>query len=423
MRSPRPFEIGLFTFGEVTADPVTGRPIDPAARLREFIDLAKLADEAGLDVFGVGEHHRPDFAIASPPVVLAAIAEATERIRLTSTVTVLSTADPVKVFEDFATVDLISGGRAEITAGRGAYTESFPLFGHDLADYDELFEEKLDLLLRLNRNERVTWTGRHRPPLVDAGVYPRPVQDELPVWIAVGGTPASVIRAGRNGLPLYLAILGQPERFAPLAELYRQSAADAGQNPQPLRVGVTSHFYVEPTSQGARDTFYPYYSRYIGNNMPGARGQLLPRDAFDAWAGPAAPCSRAARRRSSTRSSGSTNSLDTTGSSPRSASAVSPSLTPPDRSSCSRPRCSLSCAARPRPGQQTRWCGADSTPRRPSGDHTTPAATSGDLPFGLVPSLLARGDRHVHAVPDANRAEDQAAAPARAQRTLSLPAS
>lgn len=286
MSSARPFEIGLFTFGEVTADPVTGRPIDPAVRLREFIELAKVADGAGLDVFGVGEHHRPDFAIASPPVVLAAIAQATERIRLTSTVTVLSTADPVKVFEDFATVDLISGGRAEITAGRGAYTESFPLFGHDLADYDELFEEKLDLLLRLGRDERVTWSGKHRPPLVDAGVHPRPVQPELPVWIAVGGTPASVVRAGRNGLPLYLAILGQPERFAPLAELYRGTGADAGRAAGDLRVGVTSHFYVEPTSQGARDTFYPYYSRYIGNNMPGARGQRLPRDAFDAWAGP-----------------------------------------------------------------------------------------------------------------------------------------
>lgn len=286
MSSTRPFEIGLFTFGEITADPVTDRPIDPATRLREFIDLAKLADQAGLDIFGVGEHHRPDFAIASPPVVLAAIAQATEQIRLTSTVTVLSTADPVKVFEDFAAVDLISGGRAEITAGRGAYTESFPLFGHDLADYDELFEEKLDLLLNLNRNERVTWTGQHRPPLVDAGVYPRPVQDELPVWIAVGGTPASVVRAGRNGLPLYLAILGQPERFASLADLYRRSGADAGHAADALRVGVTSHFYVEPTSQGARDTFHPYYSRYIGNNMPSARGQLLPRDAFDAWAGP-----------------------------------------------------------------------------------------------------------------------------------------
>ena len=286
MSVSRGFEIGLFTFGEVTADPVTGRPINPAVRLREFIELAKIADTAGLDVFGVGEHHRPDFAIASPAVVLAAIAQATEHIRLTSTVTVLSTADPVKVFEDFTAVDLISGGRAEITAGRGAYTESFPLFGHDLADYDDLFEEKLDLLLRLNRNEHVTWSGKHRAPLDDAGIYPRPVQEQLPVWIAVGGTPASVVRAGRHGLPLYLAILGQPERFAPLAELYRQTATDAGHNSDALRVGVTSHFYIETTSQGARDTFYPYYSRYIGNNMPGARGQLLPRDAFDAWAGP-----------------------------------------------------------------------------------------------------------------------------------------
>ncbi len=285
MTTRRPFEIGLFTFGEMTADPKSGRPLDPAARLRDFIDLAKLADDAGLDVFGVGEHHRPDFAIASPAVVLAAVAQATERIRLTSTVTVLSTSDPVKVFEDFAAVDLISGGRAEITAGRGAYTESFPLFGFDVADYDELFEEKLELLLRINQDERVTWHGRHRAPLVDAGVYPRPVQSQLPVWIAVGGTPASVARAGRNGLPLYLAILGQPERFAPLADLYRQTGTDA-RHDDALRIGVTSHFYVEPTSQGARNTFFPYYSRYIGNNMPGARGQLLPRDAFDSWAGP-----------------------------------------------------------------------------------------------------------------------------------------
>ena len=286
MTTRRPFEIGLFTFGEITADPTTGRPLDPAARLRDFIALAKIADDAGLDVFGVGEHHRPDFAIASPAVVLAAVAQATERIRLTSTATVLSTADPVKVFEDFTAVDLISGGRAEITAGRGAYTESFPLFGFDVADYDELFEEKLDLLLRINRHARLSWQGQHRPRLVDAGVYPRPVQPELPIWIAVGGTPASVARAGRYGLPLYLAILGQPERFASLADLYRQTGADAGHGEDELRIGVTSHFYVEPTSQGARDTFFPYYSRYIGNNMPGARGQLLPRDAFDSWAGP-----------------------------------------------------------------------------------------------------------------------------------------
>jgi probable LLM family oxidoreductase len=282
----RPFEIGVFTFGEITADPHTGRPIDPAVRLREFVELAALADHAGLDVFGVGEHHRPDFAIASPPVVLAAIAQATEQIRLTSTVSVLSTAHPVKVFEDFTAVDLLSGGRAEITAGRGAYTESFPLFGYDLADYDELFEEKLDLLLRVNNSERVTWSGRHRPPLHDVGVFPRPIQPQLPVWIAVGGTPASVVRAGRHGLPLYLAILGQPERFAALAELYRSTGGDAGHSPNRLRVGVTSHFYVDTTSQGARDTFYPYYSRYIGDNMPSARGQQLPRDAFDAWGSP-----------------------------------------------------------------------------------------------------------------------------------------
>jgi probable LLM family oxidoreductase len=279
-------EIGLFTFGELTADPVTGRPADPTTRLHEFIALAKLADQAGLDVFGVGEHHRPDFAIASPPVVLAAIAQATEQIRLTSTVTVLSSAEPVKVFEDFVAVDLISGGRAEITAGRGAYTESFPLFGYDLADYDELFEEKLDLLLKLNRHERVTWSGRHRAPLHDALVYPRPLQKQLPVWIAVGGTPASVVRAGRLGLPLYLAILGQPDRFVGLADLYRRTGADAGQTSQELRLGVTSHFYVEATSQGARNTFYPYYSRYIGNNMPAAQGRRLPRDAFDAWSAP-----------------------------------------------------------------------------------------------------------------------------------------
>jgi phospholipase/carboxylesterase len=177
----RPFEIGAFTFGEITADPLTGRPIDPAVRLREFIDLAVLADQAGLDVCGVGEHHRPDFAIASPAVVLGAVAQATQRIRLTSTVTVLSTAGPVKVFEDFTAVDLISGGRAEITAGRGAYTESFPLFGYDLGDYDDLFDEKFDLLLQLNRAERVSWSGQHRPPLDDVGIYPRPVQPHLPV--------------------------------------------------------------------------------------------------------------------------------------------------------------------------------------------------------------------------------------------------
>ncbi len=278
-------EIGLFTFGELTRSP-GGDVVSPERRLREFIDLAVLADEAGLDVFGVGEHHRPDFAISSPAVVLAAIAQATTRIRLTSTVTVLSTADPVRVYEDFATVDLISQGRAEITAGRGAYVESFALYGYALEDYNDLFDEKLDLLLRLNREEHVTWSGRFRAPLTEAGVYPRARQDQLPIWIAVGGTPASVVRAGRHGLPTYFAILGEPERFVDLAALYRRSGLDAGFAASDLRLGVTSHFYLDETSQGARATFYQYYSRYIGENMPHARGAPLSRDAFDAWAAP-----------------------------------------------------------------------------------------------------------------------------------------
>jgi len=281
-----PFEIGAFTFGELTIDPATGRPIDAATRLQEFVRLAQIADQAGLDVFGVGEHHRADFAIASPPVVLAAIAQATERIRLTSTVTVLSTADPVKVFEDFTAVDLLSNGRAEITAGRGAYVESFPLFGHDLADYDELFSEKLELLLQIRDHRRVTWSGRHRPPLHDVAIEPRPVQASLPVWVAVGGTPASAVRAGRLGLPVYFAILGDPPRFTPIARLYRDAATAAGHDPSTMPIGITSHFYVEPTSQGARDTFYPYYSRYWGQNMPSANGRPLPRDAYEQWRAP-----------------------------------------------------------------------------------------------------------------------------------------
>lgn len=279
------FEIGAFTFGELTAQPGSGG-LSPAKRLREFIELAKLSDEAGLDVFGVGEHHRADFAIASPPVVLAAIAEATSRIRLTSTVTVLSTADPVKVFEDFAAVDLISNGRAEITAGRGAYVESFPLFGAQLEDYDELFDEKLRLLLELNRQPEITWSGKFRPALQNVGVYPRPVQDRLPVWIAVGGTPASVVRAATLGLPTYFAILGRPEGFTQLAELYRSVGFQNGWSEDRLRLGVTSHFHVAKNSQDARDTFYPYYSQYIGTNMPSAKGQPLPRVAFDSWAAP-----------------------------------------------------------------------------------------------------------------------------------------
>jgi probable LLM family oxidoreductase len=281
MSAAIPFEIGIFTFGELTRN-AEGIPMDAAARTRDILEWARVADQGGLDVFGVGEHHREDFAVSSPAVVLAAAAAQTKRIRLTSTVTVLSSADPVRVFEDFATLDLISAGRAEITAGRGAYLESFPLFGQTLERYDEYFDDRLELLLRIRDENPVSWNGSTRPPLQDAGIWPRPAQTILPVWVAVGGTPASAVRAGKLGLPLYLAILGSPERFAPLAELYRRSAAQAGQTPG--RIGVTSHFYVEATSQGAKGRFFPHYSSYIGQNMP--RAGRLDRESFEAWAGP-----------------------------------------------------------------------------------------------------------------------------------------
>src|SRR4051812_8521009 len=211
-------EIGLYTFAEL--HPGTS----PAQRMRDLVEEMVLADQVGLDVFGVGEHHRPDFAVSAPAVALAAGAARTERIRLTSAVSVISSDDPVRVFQDFATLDLLSHGRAEIMAGRGSFIESFPLFGYDLDDYDELFAEHLDLLLTVRDHEVVTWSGRHRPPIPGLGVYPRPVQDPLPVWIAVGGTPQSVVRAGALGLPMALAIIGgQPERFAPFAELHRRA--------------------------------------------------------------------------------------------------------------------------------------------------------------------------------------------------------
>jgi alkanesulfonate monooxygenase SsuD/methylene tetrahydromethanopterin reductase-like flavin-dependent oxidoreductase (luciferase family) len=275
------FEIGIFTFGELTRG-ADGVPMPAARRVRDVLEWAKVADQAELDVFGVGEHHRADFAVSSPQIVLAAAAAHTRRIRLTSTVTVLSSADPVRVFEDFATLDLISGGRAELTAGRGAYLESFPLFGQPLDRYEEFFDDRLHLLLKIRDENPVTWSGTTRPPLDAVGVWPRPLQDELPIWIAVGGTPGSVVRAGSLGLPLYLAILGAPERLTPLADTYRRAAAAAGRIPG--RVGVTSHFYAAPTSQGARASFFPYYSAYIGQNMP--RVGRLDRDAFDAWASP-----------------------------------------------------------------------------------------------------------------------------------------
>jgi probable LLM family oxidoreductase len=247
-------ELGLATFADVSPG------VSPEQRMRELIEEVVLADELGLDVFGIGEHHRPDFAVSSPAVVLAAAAVRTRRIRLTSAVTVLSSDDPVRVFQQFAEVDLLSGGRAEIMAGRGSFTESFPLFGQSLDDYDELFAEKLTLLLALRDGEKVTWSGRHRPPLEDAGVYPRPVQDPLPIWIAVGGTPESVVRAGALGLPLTVAIIGgQPERFVPLVELYREAAARAGHDPSSLPLAINTHAFVDVDSTAASNAFAPSY--------------------------------------------------------------------------------------------------------------------------------------------------------------------
>jgi probable LLM family oxidoreductase len=246
-------EIGVYTFADL------GNGTDPAQRLRDLIEEIELADQVGLEVFGLGEHHRPDFAVSSPAVALAAGAEHTKSIRLTSAVTVLSSDDPVRVFQDFATLDLLSGGRAEIMAGRGSFVESFPLFGYDLDDYDELFAEKLELLLKLRESVRVTWSGRHRAALDDAGVYPRPIQDPLPIWLAVGGNPPSVVRAAVHGLPMALAIIGgQPERFAPLVDLFRDTAHEAGY--EGLPVSINSHTYVAESSQQAADEFFGPYA-------------------------------------------------------------------------------------------------------------------------------------------------------------------
>jgi probable LLM family oxidoreductase len=265
----RAFELGLYTFGELTPDATTGRAIGAQQRLAEILAAAKLADDAGLDVFAVGEHHRLDMAVSATPVVLAAIAARTERIRLASAVTILSTADPVRVFEDFSTVDLISGGRAELIVGRGVFTESFPLFGCDLADYDDLFAEKLELLQQLNAAERVTWQGRFRSALHDAPISPRPAQGRLPIWVGSGGTPSSVERAGALGLPLALANISiPPAQLAPMSDLYRRTAIEAGHAADDLRFSIATHMHVQENSQDALNEFYPHYAGYFRNHTP-----------------------------------------------------------------------------------------------------------------------------------------------------------
>ncbi|WP_339224646.1 LLM class flavin-dependent oxidoreductase [Paenibacillus sp. FSL W7-1332] len=251
-------EIGVSSFVETWPDVKTGEVISHAQRLREVVEEIVLADQVGLDVYGVGEHHRKDYAASSPAVVLAAAASQTKWIRLTSAVTVLSSADPVRVFQDFATLDAISNGRAEIMAGRGSFIESFPLFGYDLSHYDELFEEKLELLLKIRESEKVTWQGGHRPAIHNLGVYPRPVQNPLPVWIGSGGNSESVVRAGLLGLPLVLAIIGgSPLQFAPLVKLYKEAAAHAGHDVSKLPIGSHSHGFIAEDTEMAADKFFP----------------------------------------------------------------------------------------------------------------------------------------------------------------------
>jgi len=278
-------DIGIDSFAAVVSDPKTGKTLSPAERVRNLIEEIELADQVGLDTFGVGEHHRAEYLDSAPVVILAGAATRTKKIRLTSAVTVLSAADPVRVFQNFATLDLLSNGRAEMVVGRGSFTEAYPLFGLELEDYDDLFEQKLDLLLALRKEEHVTWEGRHRPALTGQGVYPRPVQNPLPLWIGVGGTPESFVRAGVLGLPLMVAIIGgQPARFRPLID--RKAGVKAGYKPEQLKVGAHLFGFVGDTTEQAADDFYPGYERMF-TKIGAERGWgRVTRAQFEATMGP-----------------------------------------------------------------------------------------------------------------------------------------
>src|ERR1700739_40977 len=280
-------QIGIDSFAAAISDPVTGLTLSPVERMHNLLEEIELADRVGLDVFGIGEHHRAEFLDSAPAVILAAAATRTKNIRLTSAVTVLSAADPVRVFQEFATLDLISHGRAEIVAGRGSSIEAFPLFGFDLDDYDSLFSEKLDLLLKIRENTHIRWTGKHRAPLTGQAVYPRPLQNPLPIWVGVGGTPESFVRAGTLGLPLMVAIIGgEPKRFRPLIDLYREAGRRAGHSPEKLIVGLHAIGFLGDTTLQAAEDFYPGYAHTfteIGKERgwpPATRAQ------FDALRGP-----------------------------------------------------------------------------------------------------------------------------------------
>jgi probable LLM family oxidoreductase len=278
-------ELGIYTFADMAPDHGPGNARNAHRRMQDLLEEIKLADQVGLDVFAVGEHHRPDYAVSAPAVVLGAAAAITKNIRLSSAVTVLSSDDPVRVFQSFSTVDLLSGGRAEIMVGRGSFIESFPLFGYNLRDYDVLFAEKLDLLLKINKNEKVSWSGKHRSPIEGLGIYPRPIQHALPIWIAVGGTPASAARAATLNIPMALAIIGGlPERFVPFVDLYKRTARDAGHDIQGL--SINSHVYVADTFERAGDEFFPAYSAMM-NRIGRERGwNTMTRSDFEAMRSP-----------------------------------------------------------------------------------------------------------------------------------------
>jgi probable LLM family oxidoreductase len=278
-------EIGIDSFAAAFDE--SSRSLDTSERLRNLVEQIEFADKVGLDVFGIGEHHRKDFLDSAPAVILAAAAARTKRIRLTSAVTVLSAADPVRVFQEFATVDLLSRGRAEMVVGRGSFVDAYPLFGYSLEDYDSLFEEKLGLLLKVRENEHVTWSGEFRPPLTGQGVYPRPMQNPLPIWVGVGGTPSSFARAGLLGLPLMVAIIGgETRQFRRLVDLYWESGREAGHSPDKLKVGMHSLGYVAETGKEAADDFYPGYARAITDVGKERGWGAMTREAYDAQLGP-----------------------------------------------------------------------------------------------------------------------------------------
>src|SRR5712672_187574 len=280
-------QIGIDSFAAAISDPATGRTLTPMERMHHLLEEIELADQIGLDVFGIGEHHRAEFLDSAPAVILAAAAARTKNIRLTSAVTVLSAADPVRVFQEFATLDLISRGRAEIVAGRGSFVESYPLFGLRLEDYDSLFAEKLELLLKIRASTTVNWSGKHRAALTGQAIYPRPVQDPLPIWVGVGGTPQSFVRAGMLGLPLMVAIIGgHTHRFRSLVDLYWEAGRRAGHSPDRLKVGVHSLGYVATTTQEAADDFFPGYARAFTDVGKERGWRPVTRADFDAQRGP-----------------------------------------------------------------------------------------------------------------------------------------